>query len=169
MKIFKRFGNIQFSCVVQNCKQVRSMYVLRFYGMSFKRFSTLIIFCGEIPARDWGGDLNYFWKSKFWIFQDSYNFVCATPKWRDEVIAAEISVISSEIRNHNFQWESRIRHFEVNRRVWWPKFLRSHRKFKITIFDENLEFDNIRSIRTADGRNFEDFLKIQGINFLGES
>ena len=60
------------------------------------------------------GDINYFWKSRFWIFQDSYNFAYATPKWRDGVIVAEISEISSEIQDLNFRWESRICDSKVN-------------------------------------------------------
>ena len=36
-------------------------------------------------------------------FQDSYNFVSVTPKWCDEVMVAEISVISSKIRNQDFR------------------------------------------------------------------
>ena len=87
--------------------------------------------------------MNYFWKSKFWIFPDSHNFASATPKMRDrgdggrnfcDLIGnsksqfsmritnstilsrsgprmAEISTISSKIRNLNFRWESRIRQF----------------------------------------------------------
>ena len=53
---------------------------------------------------------------------------------------------------------------------WWrQKFLWFHRKSEISIFDENHEFDNIKSISAADGRNFDDFWrissKIRNLNF----
>ena len=114
--------------------------------------------------------MNYFWKSKFWIFPDSHNFASATPKMRDggdggrnfyDLIGnsksqfsmritnstilsrsgprmAEISTISSKIRNLNFRWESRIRQFCVDLGRGWWKFRRSHRKFEISIFERSV-------------------------------
>ena len=56
---------------------LRKVYVSHKAKVYPIRQSRWIIFCGEIPARVWGGDLDYFWKSKFLIFQDSYNLVFA--------------------------------------------------------------------------------------------
>ena len=87
--------------------------------------------------------INYcFWK----IFQDSHNFASATSKWRDKVMPVEISAISSKIiklirifdKNHEFD---KIRSIMAR----WQKFRTSRRKFKISFFSENHDFDNFNS------------------------
>ena len=88
--------------------------------------------------------MNYFRKSKFWNFRDVHNFACATPKWSDEVSATEISVISSEIRNLNFRWESRIRQWLGDWGPRWQKFRRFQPKLRFRIFDEIVEISAIR-------------------------
>ena len=114
------FGYIKYNTLVPYLLRVRSfcsgtIRTQTICGHFWLRFSVRL----DPPLRYsflfLGGDMNYFWKSRFWIFLDSYNSVCATPKWRDGVIVTEISEISSEIRDLNFRWESRICHPRVKR------------------------------------------------------